>query len=211
MELRKLRSIRRTGGRFTKAEARRIVKKIRKEQQEQEIFNKGQKLVKSCVQCKSNCCKLGPGPYKTLKPEDYLENFADPQGWNTKCDGLTEDLKCRYWGTPKLPVECRTFVCNNKLFSKKDLKLIDDVDEDYPCIHCGMQFTIGEWNTKTKSWDRWCEACGWRMEWHGKVVKDSNRKYPGKCKTHPQYKGKLEPRAECTECWDLWRVNHKQI
>ena len=84
-------------------------------------------LVSSCSDCKTKCCKFGPGPYKRLPPHEFLENYGSIDGYNTRCNKLTNSGKCKLWGTPVLPIECRIFVCQNKKFTKKELKSISDI------------------------------------------------------------------------------------
>jgi hypothetical protein len=58
------------------------------------------KLIDSCADCKSICCQTGPGPYKRVTPEEYLENFGTTDNYNKECGALF-DGKCNLWGTIK--------------------------------------------------------------------------------------------------------------
>ena len=77
-------------------------------------------MIDNCADCKSNCCRVGPGPYKIVDPELFLENHGCHEAYNTQCDGLV-DNKCKYWNTDKLPLECKTYVCSSKIFSDTEL------------------------------------------------------------------------------------------
>jgi len=126
-------------------------------------------LVKSCSDCPYNCCKIGPGPHKVLAPEEYLCGWSNPDGYNTKCEGLTKDGKCKYWGTNRLPIECRTHVCNNKIFTKAELEVIAGIStEQAPCDNCGALYLLGKSNGRNGAGRIWwweCEVCGFKLEW----------------------------------------------
>lgn len=85
-------------------------------------------MITSCQDCKTNCCKIGPGPYRKLSPVDYLENFGTISAYNTKCTALKDDGTCNLWGTSKFPDECRTYVCQVRSFTKNELAAIRKVD-----------------------------------------------------------------------------------
>lgn len=125
-------------------------------------------LVNSCFECKSVCCKHGPGPYRSLPPEDYLENFSTTEAYNTKCMALGDDNKCTLWGTKDFPHVCRTHVCNQRIFTKEELKKIEEVD-DRECPNCGCEWTLNY--KKGKNWYHECEACGHLIQWEAKVAK----------------------------------------
>jgi len=121
-------------------------------------------MIDSCQQCTTNCCQHGPGPHKIVKMQTYLDNFEDPKGYNQRCEHLGNDGKCGIWNTPKLPEECRTFVCHIRKFSKKELKRISQV-HDYDCPECGRKWSV---RLGGKYFRQMCEACGaewrWKME-----------------------------------------------
>lgn len=125
-------------------------------------------LVNSCMECKAVCCQHGPGPHKPLSPEDYLENFSTPEAYNTKCMALSEDGKCTLWGTPDFPHVCRTHVCNQKIFTKKELSEIESVD-DRECPNCNCEWTKMIDKGSTVKWV--CEICDYEIEWKSKVLK----------------------------------------
>ena len=125
-------------------------------------------LVSSCFECKAICCKHGPGPYQPLAPEEYLENFGTSDAYNTRCMALDDEGKCSIWGTPKFPHVCRTHVCNQRIFSKEELKAIDEV-EDMECDNCSAEWTRGYF--KDNKFHRECEVCGHLQSWKKEVVK----------------------------------------
>jgi len=81
-------------------------------------------MIDSCSGCKSNCCKVGPGPYKKVTPEIFLQNFGEFESYNTRCDGLSEENTCTYWNTKKMPQECKEYVCSSRSFSTAELNEI---------------------------------------------------------------------------------------
>jgi hypothetical protein len=132
------------------------------------------KLINSCADCKFCCCRCGPGPYKLLSPEDYLEDFGAYHGYNTQCLALNEDNTCRIWGTPKLPVACRAHVCSNKIFTKEELETIEKIDDDAECNNCGAPYMLFTRIGKKAKWhrSRWeCELCGQTNHWKAYVVR----------------------------------------
>ena len=86
-------------------------------------------MINSCKDCKSVCCKTGPGPYDALPPREYLDNFGDISAYNTKCMALSNEGGCNLWGTPQFPIECRVYVCQTRSFTKKELSDIEHVFE----------------------------------------------------------------------------------
>jgi len=54
----------------------------------------------------------------------YLDVFGKPDSYNTKCSKLTEDNCCSVWGTMDLPMECRTYVCQTREFSKVEISAL---------------------------------------------------------------------------------------
>jgi len=116
-------------------------------------------LYKSCQECEQKCCKTGPGPYKTLSVEDYLENFSLSEAYNTRCKNLSLSGKCKAWGTDKLPIECRVHVCTSRSFSKKELATINKVT-DFSCAMCHAQYILEHENFVGE-----CEVCEHKWKW----------------------------------------------
>lgn len=131
-------------------------------------------LINSCLECKTVCCKHGPGPHLPLEPETYLENFGEPEAYNTKCIALTDDNECSLWGTPSLPVECRQYVCHVKNYTEEELDTIDDIVER-ECPNCGCKWQILT-AQKGNDWVEECEVCGHRLKWKGIIEKRGKRK-----------------------------------
>jgi len=85
-------------------------------------------MIDSCMDCKSNCCRVGPGPYEVIPVEQYLYNFERSNNYNKKCEHLDNGL-CRVWGTDKFPIDCAIYVCHVREFSPGELnaiKLMED-------------------------------------------------------------------------------------
>jgi len=79
-------------------------------------------VIKSCQECKTKCCKTGPGPYRRVLKYKYLKNFESHKNYNVACasfDLKTE--KCSLWGTHLLPLDCRVYVCHSREYSKQEL------------------------------------------------------------------------------------------
>ena len=131
-------------------------------------------LVNSCGECKAICCQHGPGPYLPLEPEEYLENFSTSEAYNTKCMALDDSGRCSLWGTPKFPHVCKTHVCNQRIFTPKELENIEQVDER-ECPNCGCEWTL--FKGKGNSWENECEICGHTIEWKGRMVKRGKKSF----------------------------------
>ena len=131
---------------------------------------KPQKLVKSCSECKQICCKHGPGPYKLLTPEAYLENYNTTDAYNTQCAALTKDGRCSVWGTADFPIECRTHVCTNRIFTSIELSTIDCVDERV-CEQCGASYTLLFEGANDNEYIVECESCGYEYKWIKEQIK----------------------------------------
>lgn len=85
-------------------------------------------MIKSCDECKSKCCKTGPGPYEPVDKKEYLFNARGSKKYNIKCEHFDEETeKCEIWNTKKLPVVCRIYVCSNREYSAEELVQIDNV------------------------------------------------------------------------------------
>lgn len=130
-------------------------------------------MIKSCLQCQNKCCRTGPGPHITISVEEYLENFGSTNLYNKQCEHLTSYGKCALWGTPLLPEECRTYVCQNREFSKKELRIIDEI-EDHECPNCQCQW-MRQTKIGNKRWILSCEACGCEVECRDKILKRGRR------------------------------------
>ena len=111
-------------------------------------------LIKSCAECKTKCCKFGPGPYKLLRPKDFFDVYMTAEGYNIKCNQLKRNGKCSVWGTKDLPEECRSHVCHVKAYNKKELNIINAICEG-PCEDCGCGYLIHMENDTY-----YCEVCG---------------------------------------------------
>lgn len=130
-------------------------------------------MIKSCSECKVKCCKTGPGPYEVLPPEEYLENFGTTDAYNTKCQELKPNGMCGIWGTPDFPLECRTYVCQTRKYSKEELDHIDAFQEDLECETCGsaliyakeVKDSVDDDHTVGRTWTLICETCGQTDEW----------------------------------------------
>ena len=89
----------------------------------------GAKMIDSCAECKTNCCKIGPGPYRIVSPREYVERFGDLPSYNTECAALdSKSERCTLWGTPEFPEECKTYICHVRSFSKSELSEIRRVN-----------------------------------------------------------------------------------
>jgi len=136
-------------------------------------------MIKSCKDCKTKCCKTGPGPYKTYKVETYLGRFETAEGYNTKCENLMSNGNCKLWGTPRLPEECRIHVCTVRQFSKDELKKINQVT-DFECDNCSSEWTryLGKRNG---NFHYLCEICDHRWKYTESTVRQG-KKIEGKHK-----------------------------
>ena len=121
-------------------------------------------LVDSCSECQQVCCKTGPGPYKILSPEDYLENYNLTEAYNTKCAALTSRGRCSVWGTKDFPIACRVHVCTNRKFTKEELWKIEQV-EDRACSNCGASYVLLYHDKKLGHWIEECENCRHNFGW----------------------------------------------
>lgn len=115
-------------------------------------------MIDSCSDCKTICCKHGPGPWKKLPPKEYLSNYGIADSYNTQCEKLVNG-GCSIWDKPEFPVECRAHICHVRKFSKKELKQIRTVAE-IACFHCDRDWT---YLTPIKGSDKYlqkCDCCG---------------------------------------------------
>lgn len=120
-------------------------------------------MIKSCSDCTNVCCRTGAGPYKLLSPNDYLENFGTSESYNTQCAALDKNNKCSIWGTKEFPTECRTHVCSNRSFTRKELLAMDRVDHERDCSKCGASYILSY--IKNNQWRYECENCGYKYAW----------------------------------------------
>lgn len=89
-------------------------------------------MIKSCKDCKTKCCKSGPGPYKKVSAHEWLQEVQGSKKYNSMCenfDGATE--QCKIWHSPELPVVCRTYVCGIREYSEEELRNIDIMIKRY--------------------------------------------------------------------------------
>jgi len=139
------------------------------------MSSQSNKMISSCSDCKTVCCKFGPGPYRVLEPTAFLDEYGLPEAYNTKCSGLTDDSKCSYWDTPKLPVECRWHICSVRTFSQKEFEEMDTIREE-ECENCKRDWTQIIYTDDNGICKRWCTACGWEETWEfldekpGKII-----------------------------------------
>jgi len=83
-------------------------------------------MINNCKDCQVKCCSAGPGPYKTVDPEVWLLNFGEHNMYNKKCSEFING-KCNLWGSPRMPLECRVYVCSSRSFSIDELKEISNL------------------------------------------------------------------------------------
>lgn len=132
-------------------------------------------MISSCADCKTKCCKTGPGPYKTLKVREYLENFCYPDSYNTRCEHLSKSGKCKIWQTPEFPTECRTHVCQHRKYSKQELKDIDntvDLSDYHKSFKCPCNSNYVIYISLRKAI---CECCGITFEWNRIFTKPTKK------------------------------------
>lgn len=87
-------------------------------------------MITSCKECKTNCCKSGPGPHIPIPVETFLRNYATVWNYNKKCGLLTEEGKCDFHDDIAQPLECKSLVCQVRSFSPKELEQIHTVTEE---------------------------------------------------------------------------------
>lgn len=83
-------------------------------------------MINNCKDCKTKCCSVGPGPYKRIDPEVFLLNEGEYNNYNKMCTHFIND-KCGLWGSPRMPLECRIYVCSSKSFSIDELTEIKNL------------------------------------------------------------------------------------
>jgi len=83
-------------------------------------------MIDSCKDCKTKCCSVGPGPYKRIHPEVFLLNYGENDNYNKKCMWFRNE-QCMVWGTDKMPLDCKIFVCSNRKFSEAELDNIREL------------------------------------------------------------------------------------
>jgi len=83
------------------------------------------KMIKSCQECKTKCCKTGPGPYERIPVHIFLKNFESHVNYNKVCEHFDLYIeKCEVWTSPQLPLDCKQYVCHVREFSEDELKKI---------------------------------------------------------------------------------------
>ena len=86
-------------------------------------------MISSCEECKTKCCKSGPGPFRDVSANDWLyQKQKGSKRYNTKCENFDlETEQCTVW--PNAPFVCRVFVCGVRLYSRAELRRIDKLLE----------------------------------------------------------------------------------
>lgn len=82
-------------------------------------------MISSCKECKTKCCRSGPGPYKSVDMRDWLLHTKRGSGrYNTKCQFFNEETElCNVWEIA--PNICKTYVCGVRTYTPKELEDID--------------------------------------------------------------------------------------
>jgi len=127
------------------------------------ISAKRGRMISSCTDCKTSCCKFGPGPWKAIDSVKFLDDYNTPESYNTRCANLKEDGRCNVWGTTMLPSECRSFVCSVRKFSKAELKKIDQVNDEMVC-DCGAKWVYAD-ESDSERIVYTCELCNDVTTW----------------------------------------------
>lgn len=82
-------------------------------------------MIQSCQECKTKCCKVGPGPYDQIPVDQYLENFESFKNYNKVCIHFSiKTGLCGLWNSDLLPDDCRNYVCFVREFSEQELAAI---------------------------------------------------------------------------------------
>jgi len=101
-------------------------------------------MINSCSECKTKCCKIGPGPHKSVPVLEWMEsqNLLG-EIYNTRCENFNMDTEqCSLWNKPEMPGFCRTFICHNREYSEQELSEIRAFEEE-PCLgDCGRKWKI---------------------------------------------------------------------
>ena len=88
------------------------------------------KMINSCQQCLTKCCRVGPGPYTPISFDLWWDNAHTSAGYNTQCENWNEvNGKCGVWNTVDLPTECRVFVCSTRSYSPLELANIRAIED----------------------------------------------------------------------------------
>lgn len=84
-------------------------------------------MIKSCSECKTKCCKTGPGPYKSVSVNDWLTHKDHgSKRYNTKCEHFDENNEtCKIW--KNAPLACKTFICSVRSYNRSELREIDRI------------------------------------------------------------------------------------
>jgi hypothetical protein len=95
-------------------------------------------MIDSCRACITKCCKAGPGPYRRVKVQDWLFNLQGSKKYNTFCEhfDLAKET-CNAWGSGKLPLTCRVYICSKRTFSETELAEIDFLLGRYDAVTNG--------------------------------------------------------------------------
>ena len=83
-------------------------------------------MIDNCGDCKTKCCRSGPGPYKKVSAHDWLHVLQGSEKYNSMCENLDQDKGiCKEWNTGNVPIVCKTYVCGIRTYSKEELENID--------------------------------------------------------------------------------------
>lgn len=126
-------------------------------------------MISSCKDCKSKCCRTGPGPWKPVPAYDYLDSFGNPEAYNTKCENF-KGGKCSVWKTKDFPTECLTYVCQSRKFTKEELARINSVEDFDACDKCGTEHHYTTYTYKGGRTYMECPTCGHKWTWFRSVA-----------------------------------------
>lgn len=85
-------------------------------------------MISSCSDCKTKCCRSGPGPYNKVSVEDWvLRKVEGSKRYNTACEHFNTDTEeCEVWETA-LPLQCAVYVCGVRTYTGEELEKIDEL------------------------------------------------------------------------------------
>ena len=83
-------------------------------------------MIDNCADCKTKCCRVGPGPYEKIDHEQFLLNYGENDNYNKMCRHFIDE-KCSLWDKGETPLDCRIFVCYNRSFSEAELDHIRSI------------------------------------------------------------------------------------
>lgn len=83
-------------------------------------------MIDNCGDCKTKCCRSGPGPYRIVPPKAWLFKLQGSQKYNSMCANFDPEKGiCKAWNTGDIPIVCKTYVCGLRTYSKEELEKID--------------------------------------------------------------------------------------